>query len=64
MLKNAKVLFANFSKLNREERLARLVDLGALTQEDIIFLNTSVRSDITDLSEGFIENVIGCFPFH
>lgn len=62
MLKNAKVLFANFSKLDREERLARLVELGALTQEDVIFLNTSIRSDITNLSEGFIENVIGCFP--
>lgn len=62
MLKNAKDLFTHFSKLNREERLARLLALGALTQEDVLFLKTSVRSDITELSEGFIENVIGCFP--
>lgn len=62
MLKNAKVLLTHFSKLNREERLARLLELGALTPDDVKFLNTSVRSDITELSEGFIENVIGCFP--
>lgn len=54
--------FQGFSKLNREERLAWLVQMGALTQEDIFFLQSSVDTKITSLAEKFVENVVGCFP--
>jgi len=54
--------FEGFSKLNRQERLEKLLMIGALTQEDIYFLQTSVDPILTDLSEKFVENVIGCFP--
>lgn len=57
-----KTLFSGFSKLNRKERLARLLTLGALTPGDIEFLNSSVDPAITELSENFVENVVGCFP--
>lgn len=54
--------FHGFSKLNRHERLSRLMELGALTAEDIRFLQTSTHTLFTDLSDKLIENSIGCFP--
>src|ERR1700722_2543843 len=55
-------LFEGFSKLNRQQRLERLLKMGALTQEDIYFLQTSVDPLLTDLAEKFVENAISCFP--
>lgn len=54
-------LFINFSKLNRQERLQHLIDRGALTEEDVHYLKTSVDSSITHLADNLVENVIGCF---
>ncbi|MCB9025314.1 MAG: hydroxymethylglutaryl-CoA reductase, degradative [Bdellovibrionaceae bacterium] len=54
-------LYVGFSKLNREERLRRLVKMGALSVDDVGFLNAGSPMDI-DLAEKFIENVIGYFP--
>lgn len=53
-------LFEGFSKLNKQERLARLVKMGALTTDDVMHLNQSSGLS-TDLAEKFIENVIGYF---
>lgn len=55
-------LFKGFSKLNRHERLQRLVTMGALTLDDVCYLEQSVDQTITELAENFVENVIGCFP--
>jgi len=52
--------FKGFSKLNREERLQRLHEMGALTNEDIRFFRTGANVPI-DLAEKFIENVLGYF---
>lgn len=54
--------FKNFSKLNREQRLQKLIDIGALTHEEVAYLNNSVATDLTNIAENFVENVIGCFP--
>lgn len=49
-----------FSKLSKEERFNRLLDLGLLTPEDVAHLTTGgIRT--TELAEHFIENVIGYF---
>lgn len=53
-------LFQGFSKLGKEERLQRLIDLGALTPEDIAYLRQGGVSDTT-LADKLIENVIGYF---
>ncbi|GAB4391612.1 MAG: hydroxymethylglutaryl-CoA reductase, degradative [Gammaproteobacteria bacterium] len=53
-------LFKGFSKLNRAQRLARLVKMGALTTEDVQFLNRKTAIE-PELAEHFIENVIGYF---
>jgi hydroxymethylglutaryl-CoA reductase len=53
-------LFQGFSKLNREERYQRLLRAGALTREEIDFLDKGGLKDLT-LGEKFIENVIGYF---
>ncbi len=50
--------FDGFSKLNREQRFARLIQMGALTQDDVKFLKTSAGLN-PDLAENLIENVIG-----
>ncbi|KTC85233.1 hydroxymethylglutaryl-CoA reductase, degradative [Legionella brunensis] len=56
----ASQLFQGFSKLSREERFQRLLDLGALTAEDIQYLlNGGVQETI--LADKLIENVIGYF---
>lgn len=53
-------LFNGFSKLNRQERFQRLLELGALSAEDIHYLeNGGVKS--LDLADKLIENVIGYF---
>ncbi len=53
-------LIKGFSKLNREERLKTLVQLGALTNEDVHYLEKGGLRDFS-LGEKFIENVIGYF---
>ncbi|MDZ4662342.1 MAG: hydroxymethylglutaryl-CoA reductase, degradative [Pseudomonadota bacterium] len=53
-------IFAGFSKLHRADRLARLLEIGALTSADVAFLNSGGLEN-ADLAEKFIENVIGYF---
>lgn len=57
---NANHLFQGFSKLNREERFQRLVDMGALSLDDVEFLRKGGVND-TNLADKLIENVIGYF---
>lgn len=57
---NAEELFQGFSKLSREERFQRLLDLGALSQEDIAYLSQGGIKDL-NLADKLIENVIGYF---
>lgn len=49
-----------FSKLTRKERLARLVQMGALTAEEVKYLNHNSGLK-PELAEKFIENVIGSY---
>jgi hydroxymethylglutaryl-CoA reductase len=49
-----------FSKLPRDERFERLVEMGALSREEVTFLRFGGLRDMT-LAEKFIENVIGYF---
>lgn len=58
--KNAEELFRGFSKLSREERFDRLLALGAVTPEDIAFLQRGGIKDL-NLADKLIENVIGYF---
>jgi hydroxymethylglutaryl-CoA reductase len=53
-------VFKGFSKLNRDERLAALLDAGVLQVADIEYLRRGGLKD-TALGEKFIENVIGYF---
>lgn len=53
-------LFQGFSKLSREERFKRLVAIGAMTPEDVLFLRDGGVSDV-HLADQLIENVIGYF---
>ena len=53
-------LFSGFSKLNREERYARLISIGAITLEDVAYLKNGGLQDC-HLAEHLIENVIGHF---
>lgn len=53
-------LFQGFSKLNLQERLARLQSLGLLTGADLDYLKQGGLKS-TALGEKFIENVIGYF---
>lgn len=57
---NANELFRGFSKLSREERFQRLLELGAMTSEDITFLQQGAIKDL-NLADKLIENVIGYF---
>lgn len=52
--------FSGFSKLNRQERFERLVQMGALSREDVKFLKSGSPLEF-ELAEKFIENVIGYF---
>lgn len=53
-------LFSGFSKLSREERFQRLIQLGAITSEDLHFLKQGGIKDL-NLADKLIENVIGYF---
>ncbi len=57
---DAQALTSGFSKLSKEERYARLHQLGLLTTEDIEYLQLGGLQS-TGLAEHFIENVIGYF---
>lgn len=60
MAEDVSQIFAGFSKLTRKERFARLESLGALSREDIAFLEKG-GLDSPELAEKFIENVLGYF---
>lgn len=60
LVPNAHELFNGFSKLSREERFQRLLDLGAMTNEDVAFLTQGGITDL-NLADKLIENVIGYF---
>ena len=60
MDENKKDLFKGFSRLSMTERFSRLVEMGALTWEDVKYLKTGGLKK-TELAENFIENVIGYF---
>ncbi len=51
--------FSGFSKLDRDERFQRLISIGALSQDDVSFLNSYTLEP--ELADKFIENVIGSF---
>lgn len=53
-------LFKGFSKLTREERYQRLMEMGALSSQDVRFLRDGGLQDL-NLAEKFVENVIGYF---
>jgi hydroxymethylglutaryl-CoA reductase len=53
-------LFQGFSKLDREERLLRLQEMGALTAEDVRYFRNGSPVPM-ELAEKFIENVVGYF---
>ncbi|MDI9819879.1 MULTISPECIES: hydroxymethylglutaryl-CoA reductase, degradative [unclassified Legionella] len=53
-------LFEGFSRLDRKERFQRLLELGALTVEDIQYLQQGGIKDAA-LADKLIENVIGYF---
>jgi hydroxymethylglutaryl-CoA reductase len=57
---NSESIFLGFSKLSRHERFERLVQLGALTPEDVRFLESGAILDMS-LADKFIENSIGYF---
>ena len=57
---NASQLFQGFSKLAREERFHRLLALGAITPEDVVYLREGGVQD-ANLADKLIENVIGYF---
>jgi hydroxymethylglutaryl-CoA reductase len=56
----ASQLFQGFSRLDRSERFQRLVQLGALTLDDLDYLQGGGVADTT-LADKLIENVIGYF---
>lgn len=58
--KEAQVLFQGFSKLTREQRFARLIQVGALSSEDVAYLQAGAIHDLA-LADKFIENSIGYF---
>ncbi len=53
-------MFQGFSKLSREERYQRLLEMGALTADDVRFLRSGAKVPV-ELAEKFIENVLGFF---
>ncbi len=58
--KDLKEFFKGFSKLSRDERYQRLVEMGALKSQDADFLRAGGIQDL-GLAEKFVENVIGYF---
>lgn len=59
-LKNADVCFQGFSRLSREDRFQRLVEMGALAPEEVHFLQQHGIKNI-NLAEKLIENAVGYF---
>ncbi len=59
-MKTLSEIFKGFSKLDRDERLQSLLEIGALQEGDIAYLKEGGLQDTT-LGEKFIENVIGYF---
>lgn len=57
---NAGQLFSGFSKLTLEERFERLLELGAMTREDVAYLRQGGMQN-ANLADQLIENVIGYF---
>ena len=57
---NIEHLFKGFSKLNRDQRFQRLLEMKALTKGDIEYLKTGGVHDLS-LADNFIENSIGYF---
>jgi hydroxymethylglutaryl-CoA reductase len=60
LVNHAGYLFQGFSKLAREERFQRLVNMGALSPDDIAYLQQGGIQDL-NLADKLIENVIGYF---
>lgn len=58
--KQADGMFNGFSKLTREERFDRLVEIGALSRDEVEYLRRG-GLQTPDLAEKFVENVIGYF---
>ncbi len=58
MAENLESLFHGFSKLSREERLARLKSMSHLSGDDLDTLKAPLD---LDLAEHFVENLIGVF---
>ncbi|MBA4696812.1 MAG: hydroxymethylglutaryl-CoA reductase, degradative [Legionella sp.] len=56
----ATAMFQGFSKLNRAERFERLLALGAITEEDMRFIEAGGVQELA-LAETLIENAIGYF---
>jgi hydroxymethylglutaryl-CoA reductase len=54
--------FPGFSKHAHAQRLSALLDAGALSPEDIAFLNQSVSAPLRQTADHLIENMLGCFP--
>ncbi len=54
--------FSGFHLKTRQERLDLLVETGHLTPEGAYHLAKAVQSEVVDVSEHFIENVVGCMP--
>jgi len=59
-MKTLSEIFKGFSKLDRDERLQSLLEIGASQEGDIAYLKEGGLQDTT-LGEKFIENVIGYF---
>lgn len=53
-------IFKGFSKLDREQRLQSLLQVGVLSESDLEYIRSGGLQDIS-LGEKFIENVIGYF---
>lgn len=52
--------FSGFSKLNKHDRLKKLVQRGFLNKKDMLFLQSQQNLDFS-LAENFIENAIGYY---
>ncbi len=63
-IKDLSQYFNGFSKLSRDDRIQRLVDIGAISEIEAMHLLAQETLPIT-LAEKFVENVIGYFqmPF-
>lgn len=59
-IKNLSPYFKGFSKLNRHERIQRLLEINAITEVEAAHLLSSEKLPF-DLAEKFVENVIGYF---